>query len=722
MGADIIEKLADGRELVFPAGTSPEVIARVKGRLLATTDAPNPPAIAIGAPQRSPATPASALESLATSPPGRMVAGAVLDRVNPMAEAAVRGANALGLAPDSGVRDVQGRNRGMSDAYAEARGVAGQSGVDIPRIAGSAALDFFATRGALGHLGKPHIASPRNLKDIAIAGGVAGGAAGAAAPVDKTEELDNLDFLIQKLVQTGIGGAIGAGAAPLVTAATEAGMGLAARGVSKLKNLVRPSDALKLTTDVRMLETYLSAQAAAAGVNWTSVPETVRESLRQATKRATEVTGKLPDAAIRNRLVAERENLPQLTTGQVTRDPVQFSREQNLPDEELRAHLGQQQLAATQRMRQSAEGFGPERTPYEVGDLVGSDIARQAATRKKAIGDLYDAARSTEGKSAAIKNIGEWAQDTEEELRRLNLINGAKGLRTNHPDIYDAVSQMNGRVGATSRMTIEKAVDTLQGINAIGTQNDPALAIVKSKLQKFLDERAVFHDQDVGTAAVKAFGEARKSRAEMGRWEESSAAIKDLAARDPATAREQIFQKFVVNGRVDDFRSMWGTLTEPSQQAIRREFVDRISKMALGRTGSDMSNYGRAIEFLGKFPPEKLKTMFPGDELKRIRGVLEYARLTREAPAGNFVNRSNTSQALLDVIGSTRNVPILGPQVTAPLAKLRDQVATRGALSTSLGLPRDAWYTPGPKLQEFSEDVGPYIAPAAVAPFTGSQD
>ncbi len=722
MEDDVIrEPVGDGRFVEFPRGTAPEVIAAVKARLLAGSDAPSPSAGAAGEPQRSPATRATGFETALTSPFGRAAAGMVLDRVNPSAETLVRGANAVGLVPESAVADVQAKNRSMADTYSAARAMTGQKGLDLPRLGGSAVLDFLATRGALGLAGKPNIASPRTLRDTAIAGGVAGAGAGLAGPVAASDHLSNFDYALQKLLQSGIGGAIGAGAAPLFTAGTEAAMGLGSRAVSKIANMISPSDAVKLTTNAQTLETYLAGQAAAAGVEWAAVPEMVRESLRQATKRATEVTGKLPDAAVKNRLLAERNNLPQLTTGQATRDPVQFSREQNLPDPAMRDYLGRQNTEATQKLREQATGFGPPATPYEAGDVVARDIAAQASARSKAINDLYNAARSTEGKTAAIKNIGEFAQETQQELERLSLINGAKGLRTNHPDIYDSISQMNGRVGATSRMTVEKAVDTLQGINAIGTQNDPALAIVKKNLQKFLDERAVFHDQDAGSAAVAAFGEARKARAAKGSWEESSSAIKDLASRDPKTARERIFEKFVISGPVDDFTNMWSTLTPQSQTAMQRQFVDRVTKLALGRTGSDIGNYGRAIEFLDKFPPEKIRAMFPGQELGKIKQILEYSRLTREAPPGNFVNRSNTSQALIDALASTRNVPIVGPWATGPINALRDQTRTRGALSGALGVPESPWYSPGPKLQNFAADVGPYMAPAAASGFLGSE-
>jgi hypothetical protein len=606
----------------------------------------------------------------------------------------------------------------MTDQYAEARAMAGQKGMDVPRILGPAALDMAVTRGALGWAGKPNIANPRTLKDTALAGGAAGAVSGAAAPVANSDSLDNLEYMVQKAIHGMAGAGVGAVAAPLITAGTEAALNLGAKLVGKVKDFVSPSRVVRLTSNAQELEAYLAGQASAAGVSWDKVPENIRESMRQATKRAASVTGQMPDAAIKNRLLAERENLPQLTTGQATRDPVQFSREQNIPAEELRNRLGQQQIAATQRLREHAEGFGPPQTPYEAGDVIATDIAKQAAARKKAIDDLYTAARSTEGKTAAIKNIGEWAQDTQEELQRLSLVNGAKGLRTNHPDIYNTIASLNGRTTGTSRMTVEKAVDTLQGINAIGTQNDPALQLVKTKLQKFLDERAVFHDQDVGTAAIQAFGAARKARAAKGTWEESAAAIKDLASRDPKTAREQIFQKFVVNGKVDDFNAMWETLTPASQQAAQRQFVDRLTSMAMNKAGTDASNYARTLEFLQKFPREKLNTMFPGEQLGRIKNVLEYVRLTREAPPGNFVNRSNTSQALLDFVGSTRNVPILGPSVTGPLSNMRDQVRTSGALSGSLSGPRRG---ASQKLQNIAEDIGPYIMPPLTNELLGSQ-
>lgn len=700
----IREPLGDGTILEFPDGTPPAVIASVKARVAKERGVALAPAAAATEPAKGvPLT----MEDALTSVPGRAVAGAVMDRIDPMAETLVRAANVVGAAPDSEVKRVQGINRERSEKYDAARKSKGQEGWDIARILGPLALDVGVTRGLAPKL----MSNPQSTAELAKSGAVVGGVSGAMAPTRRSEDMSNAEFFLQKSLQSGVGAGVGAGVTPVVAPLAEGVAHLAVRGVEAAKRALKPSNIQRLMREPAELEAYLQAQARAVGVDFAAVPEDLRASMRDAATRAIRSTNRLPDTAVRNRMLAEKAGLPQLTVGQATRDPVQFSREANLADEEFRSFLGGQQTAATKKLQDAQAATPGAGTPYEAGTAVIDDVAAQRKIYDDRIQELYEVARKDPAGYQLIQNTQKFAKEAVRDLKQ-------KQLWENLPKVFkDQLAVLTADQGRY-KLSARQAANLLKNINAHTVNGvDPtnaALGVLKTKARELVDN-AEMRDPVAGAGVLKAFKDASAKRAERGSWEDSSTAVKNLASKTPVAA-ERVFEKYVMQAPVDDFQGLWKTLGDESRTKLQRQFVDTLVKKAMNKNGTELTNYGTALQWLREFPPEKLKTMFPDEEaLKQFKTVLEYVRLTKEAPPGNFVNRSNSGVMLLDALASTRNWPAIGPAVTRPLGALREEVAAKGALAPDLAAPGQAEHVlPVGVLEKFGRSAAPYVVPGAL--------
>lgn len=688
---DIRVPLPDGRVAVFPAGTRPEVIkAAVEAyKAPASAEAPTPSAGAAESPGELPRPPAEAISAPGTGRPpgakpgaladtflGRAVRGALVNRVDPLAEAAARGANAIGLAPPSSVTDVQGINRDRKTAYEASRAAAGDTGFDQAGTLGTAAFDM----ALLGRLGLP-----RTLVGMTGYGAIGGGLGGMMTPVEDSDQMSNLGYLGQLLKQGAVGAAVGAVAAPAAAVSLDK-LATGAKSVGQtasnfVRRMVNPTLPQRLASNASDLDALLEAQARQVGVDWPRVPNAVKESLREAARRATNSTGDFPRDAVKNRLIAEREGLPQLTLGQATRDPMQYSREANSPDETLRALFGEQRNAATDRLHIMANRFGPDRTPYELGSRIGAEIESQAKTRRAAVGKLYDAFTDDAAGYHKIQNTPDFVRNA---LTALKTEQSFDDL----PPVFQ--KQLLDLEAAGDRLSIRDAAQLWKNINKFhsttaGTPAGNALGTVKAELGKLLDN-PTFSVTSKGDDVIAKFRAANAERRALGEWENSSRAIADLASRDPRVAAEKVFERFVMSGSVDDMSGLWKTLPLELRNEVKREFVNRVSTTALNDYKSQATKAGAATKLLENFPKEKLALMFKDEELRSLRNTLEYLRLTSEAPPGNFVNRSNSLVDLKDFVASTSNVPLTGAAVSRPLRALMEQhmasKATSGGLAT----------------------------------------
>lgn len=679
--ADITVYTEDGKTATFPAGTSRQVVLDTMQRV-----APGQKLTFLGEPAAA-APPGAAAGSAATGAgkgnPGaladsfmaRALRGLTVNRLDPAAEMLARAASPFLPNGDQEVKRVQGMNLERKQLQADSRERVGDTGLDNAALPATILADAVMLPRTLAAAGMRSAMAPRSLLDLAKVGGASGGVGAVLSPTEGSEEMSGGELAVEKATQGLVGTGIGAVASPLI------GLGLGKLGQlansavesggRMLRNLTGRNPALSTATDPRELEKFLEAQAASANVDWRAVPDALKESLREATRRATSVSGTLPEAAVKNRLIAESQGLPQLTLGQSTRDPVQFSREANSPEETLRNLFADQRNAATARLGKLSGDFGPPRTPFEFGTQIAEEVGGQAETRRKAVGALYDAFKSDAAGYHKLTNTPDFVKAALAELKVNQQFN----------DLPKTFRDQLMELSRGQNLSIRDAAQLWKNINSYynstyGTPAGAAVATLKTQVANLLDD-ATFAGTKRGTEVIEKFRAANAERRLMGEWENSSAAIKELAKKNPQVAAERVFERYVFSGSVKDFQGLWKTLPKDAQMAVRRQFVDKLSSMTLNQWGSSATRGGDAMKTLSGFPKEKLEVMFPGKELTSLKNTLEYLRLTTDAPPGNFVNRSNSLVDLKDFLGQTSNFPILGPAVSGPLRKMMEQHEAR---------------------------------------------
>jgi hypothetical protein len=709
--ADILVELPDGRKVKFPAGTSRTDMEAAMQAISAAGPAPNPSGDPGNLRLDSPATPPGPKPgALADSFLARGLRGALVSRLDPAAEVVGRGLSMLpGKAGEWGaaeLRDIQARNAERSQLQGDSRTRAGDDGMDVAGMVGTGVVDA-VTLGPLFRGAKTGI-------ELLKQGAKAGAIAGAVSPVEGSEGKSNEEYARDAAKSAGIGGVAGGVAAPLGAAVISKAADLGTRAVQGFAGAVRrnvaPTSAQQLVRDPRALEAFLAMQAREANVDWTRVPGTVRESLRESARRAVTSTGELPEAAVRNRLMAEAESLPELTLGQATRNPMQFTREANNPNEELRTLFGAQRNAATQKLQNLPNRFGPATTPLELGAGIEASLKNQAKLKKEEVGALYDAFNNSRGALQPLQNSQQFAGDAVTELKQ-------QMLWRQLPQDFREVLEKIYKSGGEEMLNVRQASELRKALNANLTKNGPqtptdaALSVVKNHLDKMLANPQVRNAE--GETAIEGFKAANAARAEMGRWEESSQAIKYLIQRNPKVAQEYVFGRYVLNGSTKDMTGLWKTLPAETQAQVKRAFVQHVTELSMNRTGSEAAGAAStASKFLRTFPKEKLDLMFEKKELASLRNTLEYLRLISEPPAGAFKNTSNSLVDLKDFMSGLNNFPVLGPQVMSPLRQMGKEHELATAMRGGVHVPAAA------QAPALLQNVAPRT-PAVLSPLTG---
>jgi len=325
----------------------------------------------------APAAQAPAQEPSLLGRIGRGVVRGVRDPIDAGAQMLVRGASAIGLAPQSEVDRVDQINRDAEQGYQQSRG--SSAGTFDPsrlggQIVGTAPLFALAPAGGATLAGRTAM------------GAVTGAGMGALVePVDTSKG----DFWQQKLGQAKSGAIAGAVAAP-VTAA--------------LSRVIQPKTAPDVKTLMREGVTPTPGQILGGG--WRSAEEKAKSipllgsSIRNAEQRSAEQFNR---AAIDRSLAPIGQKLPKGVTGH---EAIEFANDQlSKAYDDVIAKIGS--IAPDQQLGQEITSLGSmvSQLPKERGDqflrIIKSEIADRIDQYGRITGEGFKAADQNLGKLAA---------------------------------------------------------------------------------------------------------------------------------------------------------------------------------------------------------------------------------------------------------------------------------------------------------------------------------
>lgn len=536
--------------------------------------------------------------------------------------------------------------------------------LDLPKPQG-------AVEGAVGEASKMMVPAAGIVKG---AGALSQGATGTSKRV--------LDMLasnpgLQTISAAGAGGAGGYvretgggdGAQLLASVAGGFASPLAARGVASLPGKVANSAksavewlAPGLTKpNTTNIDITIQNALKSSGMTLDDIPANILGTLRQDVAAAAKQGDLSPDAL--QRLIAYRSIGATPLRGNLTLDPVQLTREKNLSklgantsDSKL-GLLAQRENSNNRLLIDRMNGMGAGTSDDQIAGankIIDVLHGKDKATRG-AVGGLYDAAKSTSGRSANLdpaaftqrtNNLlddallgGKLDDDVRNKLNKI-----AKG---EIPLTVDVAEQFKTKIGDLQRAS-----------------NDGQARQALSLVRQALDDTPLLEGQ--GQQAIDAFNAARSAHRAYMQIVEKTPALQ--AVRDGVEPDKFVNDFIVGNGgkaSVASLESLKSAVNSSPQamQSIREQIMAHIKGKALNGAadevgGVSQSGLNKAIDQIGE---RKLSLFFSKDEISQIKNIGKVASYEQVQPKGSAVNNSNTAGATLgQLLESFSRSPILG--------------------------------------------------------------
>lgn len=708
----ITAELHDGTRLEFPDGTDPAVIQRTVKSMTAAQAPKEDPAVSIG-------------RGIMETP----------RQVGLTARAGIKGVMALpGLVVDAGT--------GLLNAGADL--IAGKG--NGPRIPISAsALDNALTR--LG-LPEPANSTERVVQDGASLMAGAGSLAKGADMLGRGATGITKNALQQMAARPGlqIAGAAGSGVAG--GSVREAGGGPGAQfaaalaggvagGVAADKlvgagnaagNALRSAVTPK-TEQVRAADQQIQLVLERGGVDWSQIPERVRQGLRQEVAQALNTGQPLNPDAVR-RLVVFRQTGTTPTVGQLTQDPGQITREMNLAKTGANStDPGLQRLPAMQnrntaQLLSQLDDAGAANAPTapnaarSVIESLDSNLTRERAN----VTSLYDAARDSSGRSLPL-NGGIFNQRASQLLDEANV---GSFLPADIRNKINAIASGKGgfELNVNSAEQLKTSIGNLQRNSSDGNVRT-ALRLVRQAL----DETPLYDPKvnpgnlpalpgsvppstaAAGEASMRAFGEARSAnRALMQRIEGNPA----LRAVYEGVEPDQFAQRFIVGkaATARDVQALRDELSPQATESVRGYLAGYLRDKATGGDRDVVKFGGKAYRDAFRDIEEKLGVFFSPEEVAQLRAIGETAKYMQAQPAGAAVNNSSSGALVLgrglDLLDKIANyVPLGGKDII--------KGTIQGAQQTQVLRPQNALIQAA-GVQPAPIRINPLLAATVVSP------
>lgn len=590
--------------------------------------------------------PLAVLDTLAT--PFRLGLGALTGRdIRPSSQAAGD------LMTQAGVPEPQGPNeRVIGDA---ARLVAGAGGT-----AGAANA---AARGATGVTQRVLAQMASNPGTQAISAATAGASGGSVREAGGGAGAQFAASLLG-----GLAGGAGAGAAQA------AGRNVAAR----TRALVSPQQAQEV-------EQQIELALRQGGVDWSALPERVRQAMRAEVQQAMQTGGPLNPDAVRR--LADFKAVPGVTPtrGMLTQDPVQITREMNLAKTGANStDMGLQRLPQIQNQNVQAllgalDDAGARGAPdaYATGQRAIGALRGNLDAQRGRIDTLYRAARDTQGRSAPL--------DSQAFVTRaghlLDQENVGSFLTPDIRNRINAISQQRPgfELNVNSAEQLKTSIAALQRGSANGNERR-ALGLVRQALEETPLRAAPQVNPGnmpavpgtvppspatLGAESIQAFNRARQAnRGLMQRIENTPA----LQAVDDGVQPDRFVQQFITGGgaSLNDVRQMARAMADnPDALAAVKSHIAAHLRAAATSGTEDVTKwsshaYNKALNAIGE---RKLGVFFSPDEVRQLQAIGRVGTLMQAQPAGTAVNNSNSAAMLLGRLTDrlTDRVPMLTP-------------------------------------------------------------
>lgn len=381
-------------------------------------------------------------------------------------------------------------------------------------------------------------------------------------------------------------------------------------------------------------------------------------------------------ATIRQAMSQELPYPPQLTEGQLSRDPGQLKFEvETSKDADLGAPLRQRQEEQHQVMQQNIDAFidmtGAKATNMrDVGLAVDSALQKQIQADKNRVRVAYAKADKSEEAQTPVDLMQPVKSGDNEAMSVIDYLNSQPELPTT--PILTSAKRTAESIGIARRgengvlipnnPTIKQMEKWRQEINANTNQEAPNIrqtAILKDMI-----------DQHVGPVEGALYKAARNERQRMAKHWESNAVIKDLTTKkngteDRRVALEDVQKRIIHDGSLDDLRvarralmtsgeegkQAWKDIQGQTLQEIKDAATSGVAPDAQGNQMISPAALNKAVKRLDD--DGKLDYIFGQQGAEKIRALNDISKTLFTQPASAAINHSNTAATLMAALDIT---------------------------------------------------------------------
>jgi hypothetical protein len=604
----------------------------------------------------------------------------------PAAEAPPAPAKPFGKQLNDAIADVP-RQVGLTARYG-LEGVGGMFDALVGNPVRTLAAPIFGneptadTGGAiadLARLPKPATENERVIGDAArmVAGGVVPIAAGArvaqgASGVTKSVAKALAANPAQQLTSAGAAGAAGGytretGGNDGAQFAASLAAGVATPfAANKVAGLAKRLNSRIAPADPQQINITINNALQQSGLTLEKLPTQVAQSIRDDVAKAFKTSDQVSPDAVR-RLADYRMTGLTPTAAGLTLDPAIVTRQKNLAKLGINSRdpVGQQ-LGQTENLNNrmltsglNNLGAGTADDAYAGGQRIIGALERRDERANDIIGRLYDRARDSAGRSAAL--------DPHAFTQRAgNLLHEANVESFLTPDIRN---KLNGFADDSIPLTVEIAEQFKTSIGRLQrSSTDGNVRYALGAVRQALDETPLIGAapaavggnqltvpsgqpaQGLGQEAIDAFNKARRvNRTYMGIVENTPA----LQAVRDGVEPDKFVQQFIVGGGKDASFSAVAQLKHSikanpvAMQSVREQIAAHLKSRALSSAEDEVgrfsqAGYNKALNAIGE---RKLRLFFSQPEIDQMKALGRVASYEQFQPVGSAVNNSNTAGA-----------------------------------------------------------------------------
>jgi len=442
-----------------------------------------------------------------------------------------------------------------------------------------------------------------------------------------------------------------------------------------------------------------------SGVDYSKVPERIRQSMREELKAALNTEQDLNPAAVARLLDFKSNNLTP-TRGMLSLDPVQITREQNLAKIASNGSDGQlhplpriQNQNNAQLITNLNQAGAQQGSASAAGDLVTSSVLGRQAGLRGVEKDAWSAAKNSPGYTQPISSSA---------ISDINSALGDEGLM---PFMNPTISRYM-EAFQTGQPFTPQAYRNLQSMLAREVAkggNEGAAASLAQRVLVKADLRPAGFDgaglvtpgmaQGIRTAdtaatdSIDAVNAARGATKRAYAYEDSSPLVRSVLSEGATSDPQRIAQRYVIGGTAREAADMAKQVGPQGREVIKNALVNHLKSKAINDAADEVGKFSQSAfnkELRALKESGKLSLFFSKDEVSQLESMGRAASYMQVQPVGSAVNNSNSGALLIGKgMDWLKSVPVVGPMTSPSLENIAINFRQKQATKLAKGLLAD---------------------------------